>query len=78
MRDKYYNRQTRTLLPAPAEQYIGQDKLSRFIVDAVAKMDLDGLRDTYSRRGSSHYPPEMMPALLLYAYVRGVTSSRET
>jgi transposase len=48
-----------------------------FIVDVVAKLDLQPIRARYAGRGSAAYQPEMMVALLLYGYATGVFSSRK-
>src|SRR5215207_5056802 len=52
--------------------------LAWFVIDAVAEMDLDGFYAAYRVDGRSRpaYDPAMMVALLLYAYARGVRSSR--
>src|SRR4051795_6827452 len=49
-----------------------------FVIDAVAEMDLDAFYAGYRVDGRSRppYDPAMMVALLLYAYARGVRSSR--
>ena len=52
--------------------------LAWFVIDAVAEMDLDGFYAAYRVDGRSRpaYDPAMMVALLLYAYARGIRSSR--
>jgi transposase len=52
--------------------------LAWFVIDAVAVMDLSAFYAAYRRdgRGRAAYEPAMMVALLLYAYARGVPSSR--
>src|SRR4051795_5504791 len=49
-----------------------------FVIDAVAEMDLDAFYAGYRVDGRSRppYDPAMMVALLLYAYARGIRSSR--
>jgi transposase len=48
------------------------------VIDAVAEMDLDEFYAAYRVDGRSRppYDPAMMVALLLYAYARGIRSSR--
>jgi transposase len=51
--------------------------LARFVVDIVAQLDLQPLYARYASRGGAPYPPQMMIALLVYAYATGVFSSRK-
>jgi transposase len=51
--------------------------LARFVVDIVAQLDLQPLYARYGSRGGAPYPPQMMIALLVYAYATGVFSSRK-
>src|SRR5918999_4368517 len=52
--------------------------LAWFVIDAVAEMDLEPFYGAYRVDGRSRppYDPAMMVALLLYAYARGIRSSR--
>jgi len=49
-----------------------------FVIDAVARMDLGAFYAAYRQdgHGRAAFEPAMMVALLLYAYARGVRSSR--
>ena len=51
---------------------------SWFVIDAVAELDLEAFYAAYrvDGRGRPPYDPAMMVALLLYAYARGIRSSR--
>jgi hypothetical protein len=42
----------------------------------VNQPDLGGLRVSYGKRGPSPCPPGMMPAILIYAYIKGIFSTR--
>jgi transposase len=55
------------------------DHLAWFVIEAVGEMDLDAFYAAYRFDGRSRppYDPAMMVALLLYAYARGVPSSRQ-
>jgi transposase len=53
------------------------DHLARFVVDIVEQLDLKPIYAHYGSRGGAPYPPEMMIALLFYAYATGVFSSRK-
>ena len=64
--------------PSPLE-WVPEGHLSRFILDVVAQLDLSALYAYYEReeRGYPPHHPQMMVALLLYAYCVGVPSSRK-
>jgi transposase len=73
---KPLDRDTLFLMPPSVQEWIPDDHLARFVVDVVAKLDLQPIRSRYSGRGSEAYQPEMMVALLLYGYATGIFSSR--
>src|SRR4051812_12369382 len=66
------------LLPVSIAEWLPEDYLSWFVLDAVDEMDLDGFYAGYREDGwgGAAYHPKMMVALLLYAYSIGVRSSR--
>ena len=51
--------------------------LARFVVDIVAQLDLKAFYARYANRGGTPYAPEILVALLVYAYATGVFSSRK-
>lgn len=51
--------------------------LARFVVDIVGQLDFGPIYARYGSRGGAPYPPQMMIALLVYAYATGVFSSRK-
>lgn len=53
------------------------EHLARFIVDVVAQLDLGLIYRQYSTLGAPPYAPELLLALLFYAYATGVFSSRQ-
>src|SRR5271165_777174 len=53
------------------------DHLARFVVDIVAQLDLAPLYARYANRGGAPYAPEILLALLFYAYATGTFSSRK-
>jgi transposase len=53
------------------------DHLARFVVDIVSQLDLSALYARYKDRGGAPYAPEILLALLFYAYATGVFSSRK-
>jgi transposase len=53
------------------------EHLARFVVDAIAQLDLAALYARYGARGGQPYAPEMLLGLLFYGYATGVFSSRK-
>ncbi|MCA1677971.1 MAG: transposase, partial [Actinobacteria bacterium] len=66
------------LMPPDVRGWLAPGHLAWFVIDAVAAMDLEAFYGAYRRDGRSRpaYEPAMMVALLLYAYARGMRSSR--
>ena len=66
-------------MPPDVREWLPANHLAWFVVDAVDVMDLDAFYSAYRFDGRSRppYDPAMMVALLLYAYARGVPSSRQ-
>jgi transposase len=75
-----YSRCQPFLIPQDLQDWIPQDHLVRFVADLVGKLDLSGVRTSFrysSFVGRPTYHPQMMVALLIYAYIVGITSSRK-
>jgi transposase len=53
------------------------EHLARFVVDAIAQLDLSALYARYGRRGGEAYAPDILVGLLFYGYATGVFSSRK-
>ena len=72
------DREQAFLLPPDVREWLPEDHLAWFVLDAVAAMDLAAFYAAYREDGHGRpaYEPSMMVALLLYAYARGVRSSR--
>ena len=72
------NRDQLLLLPPSLRDWVPETELCWFVLDAVEQMDLSALYARYRSdgRGGEAYPPNMMTALLLYAYCAGERSSR--
>src|SRR5919206_746587 len=67
------------LLMAPSlRDWLPEDHFAWFVIDAVAQMDLAAFYAAYRQdgHGRAAFEPAMMVALLLYAYARGIRSSR--
>lgn len=67
------------LLPPDMAKWLPEDHLVFFIRDVVGQLELSEIFDSYdgSKGGYPAYHPEMMVALLIYAYCVGVPSSRK-
>jgi len=72
------DRDQELLLPPNLRDWLPEGHLANFLVDAVEEMNLDGFYAVYRADGHGRpaYEPRMMVALVLYAYCRGVRSSR--
>jgi transposase len=66
------------LMPPDVRDWLPEGHLAWFVIDAVGEMDLSAFYGAYRAdgHGRAAYEPSMMVALLLYAYARGVRSSR--
>jgi len=66
------------LLPLSLRDYLPDGDLAYFVPEVVTDLDLSAIFAPYERemRGYPPYHPQMLVSLLLYAYARGVYSSR--
>jgi len=73
-----YRREQPFLMPPDVREWLPEGHLAWFVLDAVEAMDLASCYAAYRQdgHGRAAYEPSMMVALLLYAYARGVRSSR--
>src|SRR4051794_25397262 len=72
------DREQSFLMPPDLREWLPEGHLAWFVIDAVAAMGLDAFYAAYRVDGRSRpaYDPAMMVGLLLYAYARGIRSSR--
>src|SRR3954453_2257862 len=72
------DREQSFLMPPDVREWLGPGHLAWFVLGAGAEMDLDVFYAAYRVDGRARpaYDPAMMVALLLYAYARGMRSSR--
>ncbi len=72
------DRDQELLLPPSLREWLPEDHLAWFLIDAVAEIDLCPFVADYREDGWGRpaFDPEMMVALLLYAYAVGERSSR--
>jgi len=70
------DRQTRFLLPPDIREWIREDDLVHFVIEAVEGMNLSHFHVNKRGSGKAQYPPRMMLSLLIYCYSMGIFSSR--
>ena len=65
-------------MPPDVREWLPEGHFAWFVIEAVAEMDLGAFYAAYRHdgHGRAAFEPAMMVALLLYAYARGVRSSR--
>lgn len=70
------DRDTPMLLPVDLRDWVPEDDLVHFVIQAVETMPLPSLKVNTRGTGSRQYPPTMMLSLLIYCYANGMFSSR--
>jgi transposase len=72
------DREQAFLLPPDVREWLPAGHFAWFVIDAVEQMDLAAFYAAYRSdgHGRAAFEPAMMVALLLYAYARGIRSSR--
>lgn len=70
------DRETPLLLPPDMRDWVPENHLSQFILDAVDQIDTSSAKVNHRGCGSQQYPPRMLLALLIYSYSSGIFSSR--
>ena len=71
------DRDTPMLLPPDLRDWVAEDDMVHFVIEAVNGMRLTEFRINARGSGSAQYPPKMMLALLAYCYANGIFSSRK-
>jgi transposase len=73
------NREQDYLMPPSLRQWLAEEDLAWFILDAVEQLDMAGFYAVYRNDGwgAAAYDPGMMVGVLLYAYCQGIRSSRK-
>jgi transposase len=67
---------TPMLLPPDLRDWVPEDHLVHFVMDAVGLLDLRAAQINHRGTGSEQYPPSLMLGLLIYCYASGTFSSR--
>jgi transposase len=72
------DRDQELLLPPSLREWLPEDHLAWFVLDAVGQLDLELFYAAYRRDGwgAAAHEPRMMVSLLVYAYSIGVRSAR--
>jgi transposase len=79
MGTKFVNvdRNTPMLLPPDLRDWVGEDDLVHFVIEAVERLPLGVFQVNHRGSGDQQFPPHMMLALLIYCYANRVFSSRK-
>ena len=64
------------LLPPDLRDWIPEDDLAPFVIEAVERVAIGSFKINDRGTGSAQYHPRMMLALLIYCYANGIFSSR--
>ena len=64
------------LLPPDLRDWVPEDELVHFVIEAVERVNLHAFKVNLRGSGSAQYPPHMMLSLLIYCYANGIFSSR--
>jgi transposase len=64
------------LLPPDLRDWIPEDDLAHFVIEAVERVGMSAFKVNHRGTGSAQYHPRMMLALLIYCYANGIFSSR--
>ena len=64
------------LLPPDLRDWIPEDDLVHFVIEAVERVEMGAFKVNHFGTGSAQYHPRMMLALLIYCYANGIFSSR--
>src|SRR5215213_9542304 len=72
------DREQAFLLPPDVREWLPEGHFAWFVIDAVERIDLAAFYAAYrvDGHGRAAFEPAMMVALLVYAYARGIRSSR--
>ncbi|WP_184049240.1 transposase, partial [Roseospira visakhapatnamensis] len=64
------------LLPPDLREWVPDDDMAHFIIEAVERVGLSAFKVNWKGTGKAQYHPRMMLALLIYCYANGLFSSR--
>ena len=75
-RFKNIDRHTPMLLPPDLREWVAEDDLVHFIIEAVERLPLSAFAVNHKGCGDEQFPPHLMLALLIYCYANGLFGSR--
>jgi transposase len=75
-RFKNTDRHTPLLLPPDLRDWVAEDDLVHFVIQAVERLPLSTFAINHKGCGDEQYPPHLMLALLIYCYANSLFSSR--
>ena len=70
------DRDTPMLLPPDLRDWVPEDDLVHFVIEAVNRLPLKTFRVNHRGTGEKQFPPHTMLALLIFSYANGLFSSR--
>ena len=73
---KNIDRKTPLLLPPDMREWVAEDDLVHFVIQAVERLPLSMFDVNDKGCGDEQYPPHLLLALLIYCYANGIFSSR--
>ena len=71
------DREAELTKPFSIQDSLPKDHMARYVVDIVESLDLSAFEEKYAGRGQKAYPPSMLLALFIYAYINGIFSTRK-
>src|SRR3546814_18529235 len=71
-----YDRGQQLLLPPDLREWVPEDDLAHFIIEAVERVGLGAFKVNWQGTGKAQYHQRLMLALLIYCYANGIFSSR--
>lgn len=71
-----FERDQAFLLPPDLRDWIPEDDLAHFVIEAVDGVAMSAFKVNHRGTGSAQYHPRMMLSLVIYCYANGIFSSR--
>lgn len=71
-----YDRGQQLLLPPDLREWVPEDDLAHFVIEAVERVGLGAFKVNWQGTGKAQYHPRLMLALLIYCYANGIFASR--
>jgi len=75
-RFKNVERATPMLLPPDLRDWVAEDDLVHFVIQAVERLPISSFAVNAKGCGDEQYPPHKLLTLLVYCYANGIFSSR--